>query len=241
MTMQIAQDITAVHAVTEVSRANALTATRRAAGYTALAGALTMFVGAILWGTTGTDLWLVLDTGDMASYLTAVGAYQGQLIANLSVWIAGVLILAVAGHMLGELSQTRRVLARIGGLCYAVAAPLVIVSYFTMLALVVQIAPDTSPTSLAIAEVLGWIGAHADDLATALILGFGPLFFSLAGRGEWASKWLVWWSFVCGVCAALSLFALYFPNTALSGLAFIIIPVGLIWLIWTGVILLRRG
>ena len=220
---------------------DALRATQRMGGYTTIGGALIMIVGAALWGSSGTDLWASLAADDMAGYLTAAGALKPQLVANLTFWIVGVLTLGVAGQMLTTLCEPYSALAKVGQVCYATGVPVVVVSYIIMLVLVVQIAPDTSATSIAIAEVLGWIGARADDLATALILGFGPLFFSLAGRGAWIPNWLVVWGYVCGAVGLFSLLVLYPPLAALSSLAFLIIPIGLIWLIAVGVTLLRRA
>ena len=242
MSMQLAQDGIA-QSPTTATRAdeNNLRATMRLGGYTAIGGAVTMIIGAILWGTSGTDLWGALDTGDMAGYLTAAGALKAQLIANLTFWIAGVIILGVAGQALTTLLVPHSVLAKVGQACYVTAVPLVVVSYIAMMVLIVQIAPDTSATSIALAEVVGWIGVRADDLATALILGFGPLFFSLAGRAAWLPSWLLMWSYLCGGMGIFSLLTLYLGVSTLSSLAFLIIPIGLIWLIATGVLLLRRA
>lgn len=170
--------------------------TLKISAYTSFSGAVIMVIGAILWGTSGTDLWVTLDTGDMAGYLVAAGAVKGQLVANLTFWIAGVLVLGVAGAAMSHLCVQRRALGQIALMCIRTGVPLVIVSYIAMLSLVVQIAPDTSATSVAIANVVGWIGARADDLATALILGAMPFFLALAGRDEWMPTWLVWWGYL---------------------------------------------
>jgi hypothetical protein len=213
--------------------------TKRSAGYATILGTVTMLVGAVLWVTSGTDLWAALDTGDMASYLAAIEPVQGQLIVNLSVWILGTLILGVAGAMLSIVSTRRRLLAQMARVCYQTAVPLVIVSYIAMLAVVVQLAGDLSGTAVAMAEVVGWIGARGDDLATALILGAGPLLISLAGHGEWLPTWLLRWGYVTGLASLLSLIFLYIPGMASYG--FIILPVGMGWMIAAGVVLLREG
>jgi hypothetical protein len=122
--------------------------------------------------------------------------------------------------------------------CYQTAVPLVIVSYIAMLALVVQLAGDVSGTAVAIAEVVGWIGARGDDLATALILGAGPLLISLAGHGEWLPTWLLRWGYATGLAGLLSLFFLFLPG--MTSYSFIILPVGMGWMIATGVVLLRQ-
>lgn len=211
--------------------------TRRMGGYTAIAGAVTMLIGAILGVTSGTDLWQTLDNGDMAGYLAAVAGVQEQLVANLTVWILGVLILGVAGAMMVEMCQRRRVLAQVGSVCFRTAVPLVVVSYIAMLAVVVQLGGATDETAVAIANVVGWIGARADDLATALIVGAGPLFISLAGQGEWVPTWLLRWGYLAGLVGLFSLVCLYIPGMGVY--SFAIIPVGVFWMIAAGVVLLR--
>jgi hypothetical protein len=212
--------------------------TARLGGYTAIAGTLTMLIGAALWGTSGTDLWAALDSGDMAGYLAAIEAVKGQLVANLTVWILGVLIIGVAGSMLVALCTQRRPLARVAHVCFQTAVPLVIVSYIAMLAVVVQLSGESSATAVSIAEVIGWIGARADDLATALIIGLGPLFIALAGHGEWVPTWLLRWGYLAGIVGVLSVAFLYLPGMAAYG--FIILPVGMGWMIAAGVLLLRQ-
>jgi hypothetical protein len=111
-------------------------------------------------------------------------------------------------------------------------------AYIAMLSLVVQIAPNTSPVAVSLAEVVGWIGARADDFATALILGAGPFFFVLAGKGAWVPGWLAVWGYVAGVVGLFSLAVLYVPG--LAGFGFLILPVGMGWLLAASVVLLRR-
>ncbi len=239
MSIQIAQEgnVQRKEALQGVEQ-TASRSTARLGGYTAIAGTVTMLVGAALWGTSGTDLWAALDSGDMARYLVAIEAVKGQLVANLSVWILGVLILGVAGSMLAALCTQRRPLARIAQVCFQTAVPLVLVAYVAMLALVVQLGGDSSATAVSLANVVGWIGARADDLATALIIGIGPLFLSLAGHGEWVPTWLLRFGGLAGVVGVLSVAFLYLPGMA--AYSFIILPVGMGWMIAAGVVLLRQ-
>jgi hypothetical protein len=210
----------------------------RLAGLTAFGGAIIMIVGAALYFSSGTDLWAAVDKSNMVGYLTAAGAVKVQLVANLCFWIVGVLVLGTAWHFIIPLCVQRPVLARIAGVCAAAAVPLVIVSYLMMLALVVQIAPDTSDTSVNIANVVGWIGIRADDLATALLIGFAPFLISLAARGEWMPKWLVVWGYLAGIVGLFSLVVLYIPGMSEAG--FLIVPVGVGWMLALGIVLLRR-
>jgi hypothetical protein len=129
-------------------------------------------------------------------------------------------------------------LAQIAAFCIRTAVPLVIVSYIVMLSLLVQLGPDTSPTAVAIANVVGWIGVRADDIATALMIGAGPFFFALAARDEWMPSWLAWWGYLTGAIGLFSLVVLYIAP--LRSLGFIIIPIGVAWTIAAGIVLLRR-
>jgi hypothetical protein len=210
----------------------------RLGGMAALSGAIIMVIGAVLYFSSGTDLWEAVDRGDMASYLTAAGAVKPQLVAGLSLWIVGVLVLGVAWYAMIQLGARRSVNAQIVAVCSATAVPLVIVSYIMMLVLVVQIAPDTSATSVDIARVVGWIGIRADDLATALLIGFAPFFIAIAARGDWMPNWLARWGYLAGAVGLFSLIVLYIP--ALIELGFLIVPVGVGWMLAVGIVLLRR-
>lgn len=214
-----------------------LNSTARLGAYTAIGGAVTMIVGAALWGASGTDLWMALDKGEMASYLTVAGAVKPQLVANLSFWIIGVLILGLAGTILSDLGRQRWALAQAALLAYRTAVPLAIIAFITMLSIVVQIAPDTSETAISIAKVVGWVGARADDLATALLIGIGPLLISLAGRGNWTPNWLARWGYLAGIVGLFSLIIPYFPS--LAPFNFLIVIVGMSWMIAAGIVLLR--
>lgn len=211
--------------------------TARIGGYSALIGGIAMLVGGALFGASGADLWAALVSGDMAGYLTKAGEVKVLLVVNHTVWILGVLTLGMAGAMMAEMCGPRRVWTQAALVCFRTAVPLAIVSFIAMLSLVVQIAPDASATAVSIAKVVGWIGARADDLATALIVGVGPLFISLSGRNVWVPKWLLTWSYLTGIVGLFSILVLYIP--ALAAFGIIIVPVGIGWMIAAGVVLLR--
>lgn len=210
----------------------------RAAGLAAIGGAIIMFIGAGLYFSSGTDLWAAVG-GDMSGYLVAVGTVKAQLVANLTFWIAGVFVLGTTVSAMANLSDGSGLAVQIARLCAFTAVPLAILAFIAMLSLVVQIAPDASETSVALANVVGWIGVRADDLATALIVGFAPFFLVLAGRKVWAPGWLVGWGTLAGLVGLLSLVVLYIPPLAQMG--FLIIPVGLGWMVAAGVVLLRHS
>lgn len=216
-----------------------ITTTVRLGAYTSLAGAITMLVGAALWATSGTDLWHALDNDDMVGYLRATAEVKQLLVANLSFWILGVLLLGTAGTALVRLCRQRPATAQFAQVCFGTAVPLAVISFIAMLSLVIQIGPDASATSVQTAKVVGWIGARADDLATALIVGLGPFFIALSGREEWMPKWLVRWGYLAGAAGLISLLVLYTSTMAAYG--FVIIPIGIGWMLAVGIVLFRRS
>ena len=208
----------------------------KVSGYAAVGGAVLMLTGAVLYFSSGTDLWASLANGEMEAYLTAVGGRKAQLVANLSFWIVGVLVMGAALNGMVKLSNQRSAFAQIAGVCVATAVPLAIVSFIAMMSLIVQIAPDSSATAVALADVVGWIGARADDLATALIVGFAPFFLALANRDDWMPTWLARWGYLAGTVGLFSLIVLYIPPLAEMGM--LIVPLGIGWMIAAGVVLI---
>ncbi len=211
----------------------------RIGAITGLIGAVSMLIGAALWGSSGTDLWLALESGHVEGYLTAAGGLKGQLIANLSIWIFGTFIFGIAGIIMAGLSDQKPFYSLIADYSYKVAVPMVIISYVAMLAVVVQIAPDTSPMSIATAKAVGWIGVRIDDIATLLMLGLGPLFISLSGKSHWVPGWLLVWSYVAAFLGVISIVVLYFPGLGQYG--FMVIPLGLGWMIAASIVLFKRA
>ncbi len=211
----------------------------RLAGTAAIAGAVTMMAGAALWGSSGTDLWAALDGGDLATYLRDAGAVRDQLVANLSLWIVGTIVLGFAAGVVTDLPGRGSGFRRAARTCYYTGVPVVVASYMMMLVVVVRIAPDVSDTSLRIAEIVGWTAIRLDDLATALMIGIGPLFLALHGRHTWAPRWLLNWSYLTTVLGAFSIVVLYFPGMSKYG--FPVIPVGVFWMLAAGIVLRRSG
>lgn len=210
----------------------------RLAGYAALAAVASMVAGAVLWASSGADIDQALAADAISEYLETAAERRTMLIANLTAWITGALLFGVAGTAFFRLCSRRRTLAQIGLLCYWTGVPLAITSFFAMLAVVVQVAPDTSPEAVLVAEVVGWFGSRADWLATALLVGFGPLLISLAGRDEWVPAWLRYWGIAAAVAGALAVVAMF--TEALSSYGFLIVPVGLGWTLAAGIVALRH-
>jgi hypothetical protein len=219
--------------------AESLRTTSRIAGYAALAAATSMIIGAILWASSGADLDGALAAGTIAEYLEAATARRSLLVGNLTAWIVGVLLFGAAGAGFFRLCRRRRTLAQIGLLCYWTAVPLAIASFVAMLAVVVQLAPLGTAEAVLLADVVGWFGSRADWIATVLVVGFGPLLISIAGRDEWVPAWLAYWAMAAALAGILTVVAMF--TGALSTYGFLIVPVGLGWTIAAGVVALRRA
>ncbi|WP_420629890.1 hypothetical protein [Candidatus Leptofilum sp.] len=211
--------------------------TARIGGITLIAGATVMFIGAGFYFSTGIDLWGALATNTIADYLVATAAVQTQLITNLTLWIIGILLLGMGGAQLVTLGKERPALARMARVCLTTGVPLAILSFIAMLSVVVQLGGDGSETAVVLAKTVGWIGTRTDDLATALIVGIAPLFIALAAKKAWMPNWLFYWAIAAFIIGVISLVGIYLP--ALADIGFLIVPVGLGWMIATGVTLLR--
>lgn len=209
----------------------------RIAGYFALAGPIVMLAGVACWVASGTDLDRALADGDVAGYLTAVEGARSLVVANLSLWILGVILLGIAGIAMTNLDVRDRASALIAGLCYLVAVPLAIGSFAAWLALVVQLPAEASAAQVAVAEVVGWFASRSDWIATVLVVGAGPALVSTAGRGDWVPGWLFGWGLLAAVAGVLTVLALFAGG--LTSYGFLVVPVGLGWTLAAGIILLR--
>lgn len=196
-----------------------------------------MIAGAACKIASGADLDLALATGDLSGYLSGAAEVQSILVWNLSLWIGGVFGLGSAGVMLAAMGEERPATARMGRLCYTTAVPLAMAAFVAWLALVVQLAGEPSELTVTMAEVLGWYASRADWTATVLIVGFGPLLVSLAGRDDWVPSWLLVWGFLAAGAGVLTVLAMFIGG--LTGYGFLIVPVGLGWTIAAGIVLLR--
>lgn len=210
----------------------------RLGAYTALGGSLSFIIGAALWIVSGVDIDQALASSEMSSYLAAVAEVRYLLVANLSFWILGALLLGAAGTALANQCVRRPAVAEMGRLCYRTGVPLAIVAFVAWLVLVVQVAPENSSAAILLAESLGWFASRADWVATVLIIGVGPALFSLAGRGDWMPVWLARGGIATAVAGLLTTIAMF--TDGLTTYGFLIVPVGLAWMIAAGLVLLRR-
>lgn len=210
----------------------------RASGYFTLLGAVTMIIGAALWGSTGTDLWAALANESMGDYLIAVSSFKTRLVANTTFWSLGVILLGMGICGLADQSTHRAGMATIASFCARIGVGMGLVSFIVMLSLAIQIAPDTSSESVRLAKVMGWIGTRLDDIATILIIGVGPVFLSLAGRNHWVPGWLKTWGFIAGLVALVAFAGLYISS--LSSMAILLVPFGMGWMIAAGIVAIRK-
>lgn len=211
----------------------------RVAGTLALFGAGVMLLGAGIWASTSADIDVALVTGEMAAYLVAAAEHRAALVANLSLWIVGVLGLGAAGTAMAAVGNGPALIRDLARFVYWVATAVAIGAFVAWLAIVVQLTAATSPTGVAIAEVVGWYAYRADGVATALIIGVGPALLARAGRGDWVPGWLFGWGHFAAFTAVLS-FLPYFVPAVPFGLTFVIVPVGIGWTLAAGIVLLRQ-
>lgn len=208
-------------------------------GYTTLIGSLCMIAGAALLGISGADLDKALYSGELAKYLATVNENITVVKANLSLWICGVILIGAGATMMASLSTQRPFFAKLAQYNYWIAIPLVVAAYVAWMALVVQLSPGNWGSSAALAEVVGWFASRADWIATILVLGTGPVLISLAGKNEWIPRWLYIWSFIALVAGLLNGIALFAGGLGTYG--FLIIPVGMSWMIAASIVLFKQS
>jgi hypothetical protein len=212
---------------------------RRTAGITCIAGATTMLVGTALWVVSGTDLDAALEAGRIGTYLTDAAANKTILTANLGFWILGVILLGIGGNMLSTLGRADSLATVIARFAFTAGPAAAIVFFSIWLGIVLGLAPahaageEVQATALA----LGYGVSIADWIATVVIVSLGPLAVAVAGRGTWVPQWLFRWSQLAGALGVVAMVGLI---TGAVAMAFPVIPVGIGFMIASGVSLLRH-
>lgn len=213
----------------------------RVGGSALIAGCLLMAAGAIVQGTSGADLFAVMEASDAAEItagLIEVADVRTQMVAGLSLWVAG-----VPAICLGIVLLSRRTVASawsaVARWAAGASTGAAIVFFTAMIGIVVGLAPAAAAGQdvTAVTRAMGIAASAADWVTTALVLfgGIGSLVIS--ARDRWAPTWLVGLAAATGVAAAISLIAF----VAGSPLAIIDVPVGLALGIATGVVALRTA
>ncbi len=207
----------------------------RAGGRVTLAGALTMLVGAALYSSSGADVWGAVSSGDMATLLLDAAGSTTTLYAGLTAWVFGVIGMAIGGSQLAD--SGRGAAARAARTSLTIGAAVAIPA-FLLLASVTRLAGSGS-TSYELADALAFLGTTLDDVATIIIIGLSPVLVAMACRGTWMPRWLVRWAWLAGVAGLLSIVAIFLGQSATLGFA--IVPLGIPWMIASGVTAIRRG
>lgn len=216
-----------------------LHSTTRLGGYAAITSAVIMIAGAVLKVVSGADLDQALATGDLSGYLVQAAEVRHLLLTNLSLWIVGVFGLGIAGIAMAELCEHNRTTTLIVRLCYYTGVPLAIAAFVAWITIIVQLPPDAASSETLIAEVVGLFASRADWIATVLVVGAGPSLISFAGRKDWVPTWLAGFGVATAIAGVLTVIAMF--THALTSYGFLIVPVGLAWIIAAGMVLLRRG
>lgn len=216
-----------------------LRTTARFGAYTTIIGSMCMIIGAAIWASTGADIDLALDNNDMAGYLEQIVDNRYLLLANLSVWIIGVIFIGAGATMMANLSVSRPVRAALAKYNYWIGVPIVVIAYVAWLSIVARLTPDSAPDVAVLAEMMGWFASRADWLATILILGTGPALIAGAARSDWMPRWLAIWSIICFITGVLNAVAMYAGGLTTYG--FVIIPVGMGWMIAASIVLFRKS
>lgn len=203
----------------------------RIAGGVSFFGFLLMAVGAVLLTSASGDLFAGMQTSDsevLGDHLTDVAGSQGQLATALALWIAGVPTIAIGIGLLSRLGSDVTA-ASVARTAATIAAGGAIVFYSIMMGIVVGLAPahEAGDDVIAAARALGVAADTADWAATELVLGISPVAAVLAGRRDWAPRWLVYFSLFTG---AVGLFSVVMVAARQYDVAFVLIPVGMIHL-----------
>ena len=71
-----------------------------------------------------------------------------------------------------------------------------------------------------------------------MVLGTGPVLIAAAGRSDWVPGWLRIWSYIALFAGFLTTLAQFAGGLTTYG--FLIIPVGMGWMLGASVVLFRR-
>jgi hypothetical protein len=206
-------------------------------GVLLLAGAVTMLAGAgVHFSEPALGIDGAIERGEISAYLGNVVPIRGKAYANLVLWIVGVGFLGLGGTALSAAGDAARGAARgVARFAYAAGATLAWVSFMVWIALV-RAAPTLDPS---VAEALAFVASRVDWLATTLIVGVGPAVLSTMMGIEWLPKWLRSWGLLAAGAGVLTWIAM--AAGGLESYGFIVVPVGVVWSLVTGILVWRRG
>ncbi len=204
---------------------------------TVLVGSICMILGAALLNFSGADLDGALSNKTLTEYLIAANENRILLITNLTLWIFGVITLGIAGTMMANLNKNETILSKIVNYNFTIAIPIVVIAYAMWLAIVVRLSAHDAGDAAILADVLGWFASRADWIATILVLGTGPFLITISDTTKWVPKWLRIWSYIALFAGLLNLIAMMADG--LTSYGFLIIPVGMGWMVASFFVLSR--
>lgn len=213
----------------------------RAAGFTAIAGAVSMLVGSAFFVASGAGLDAALEDSTIGDYLTDAAANSTALTANLGFWILGVMLLGLGGIMLSRFGDQDSSTIAVARFAFTAGPAAAIVFFSIWLGIVLGLAPahvagaQVEATALA----LGHAASIADWIATVVILSLGGAALAVAGRATWVPRWLFRWAMLSVAFGALAIVGLV--TDARTTLSVPIVPVGLGWMIAAGITAIRRS
>ncbi len=211
----------------------------RTSGIFAIVGSITMLVGTAAWMTSGADLDKALDGDSMAEFLTDAANSGAALVANLSLWMLGVVLLAIGGLGLLRRGRQDSLASVIGRFSLTAGAGLVLAAYSMWLGIVLGLAPAhlAGESVIGTARALGYAASIGDWVATVMILGVGIGAIVTAGRGVWVPRWLWIWGMATLATGVLTILGLFLE--ARTTLSMIILPFGMLFLIAAGIVAIR--
>ena len=211
----------------------------RTSGILAIAGSITMLVGTAVWASSGADLDKALDGDTMAEFLTDAANSGATLVANLSLWMLGVVLIAIGGLGLLRRGRQDSLASVVGRFSLTAGTGLVLGAYSMWLGIVLGLAPAhvAGESVIGTARALGYATSIGDWVATVLILGVGIGAIVTAGRGVWVPRWLWIWGMASLATGVLTILGLFLE--ARTSLTMVILPVGMLFLIAAGIVAIR--
>lgn len=205
-------------------------------------GAILMIAGAIVQESSGATIFTAIDAADPAAVTAAlvdVAAVRNQNVVGLSLWVAGVPLLALGATVLARLGG-RSVWGDLSRLAAAASAGAAVVYFSAMIGMVVGLAPAAAAGTDVVgpARAIGVAAGTADWVVTALVLAGSVGSVVMSGRNLWAPRWLVG---LAGLCAVSAVASLTFYAAGLPGAAFIDVPIGLALCLAVAVVTVRRA
>ncbi len=215
----------------------------RTAGLVALAGVGLSIVGSVLNQVVAdVDVFAAMETAssaERAQLLTQVADARTPLVAGFALWMIAFPLTAAASLHLAQLGRQSRLTAMTRSVVTAaIGAILVFLSMFITFAVVIAPAHVAGENVLTLAHVVGYTASTIDWVVTAIVLGFGPMAAVYAGRGIWAPRWLLGLAAITGVFTAVALGALIADE---RGLAFPLVPVGMLLVACAGISAMRHA